>query len=67
VLTDGDALLSDPGIEAIDELLFTVPYLTSSSVTGGSPVGHCGRASRPWPSPIWTRLPSGSRRAGASR
>jgi hypothetical protein len=26
VLTDGDALLSDPGIEAIDELLFTVPY-----------------------------------------
>jgi hypothetical protein len=26
VLTDGDALLADPGIEAIDELLFTVPY-----------------------------------------
>ncbi|MGZ4688592.1 MAG: phosphatase [Acidimicrobiia bacterium] len=26
VLTDGDVLLSDPGIEAIDELLFTVPY-----------------------------------------
>jgi hypothetical protein len=26
VLTDGDALLSDPGIEAIDELLFTVPH-----------------------------------------
>ena len=25
-LTDGDALLADPGIEAIDELLFTVPY-----------------------------------------
>jgi Phosphatase len=26
VLTDGDILLADPGIEAIDELLFTVPY-----------------------------------------
>jgi Phosphatase len=26
VMTDGDALLADPGIEAIDELLFTVPY-----------------------------------------
>jgi hypothetical protein len=26
VLTDGDALLADPGIEAFDELLFTVPY-----------------------------------------
>jgi hypothetical protein len=26
VMTDGDALLSDPGIEAIDELLFTVPF-----------------------------------------
>ena len=26
VLTDGDTLLADPGIEAIDELLFTVPY-----------------------------------------
>lgn len=26
VLTDGDVLLADPGIEAIDELLFTVPY-----------------------------------------
>ncbi len=26
VLTDGDALLADPGVEAIDELLFTVPY-----------------------------------------
>jgi hypothetical protein len=25
-LTDGDALLADPGVEAIDELLFTVPY-----------------------------------------
>jgi hypothetical protein len=26
VLTDGDALLSDPGIDAFEELLFTVPY-----------------------------------------
>jgi hypothetical protein len=26
VLTDGDALLADPGIEAVDELLFTVPF-----------------------------------------
>ena len=26
VLTDGDVLLADPGIDAIDELLFTVPY-----------------------------------------
>lgn len=26
VMTDGDALIADPGIEAIDELLFTVPY-----------------------------------------
>lgn len=26
VMTDGDTLLSDPGIEAIDELLFTVPF-----------------------------------------
>jgi hypothetical protein len=26
VLTDGDALLEDPGIEAFDELLFAVPY-----------------------------------------
>jgi hypothetical protein len=26
VMTDGDALLADPGIEAIDELLFTVPF-----------------------------------------
>ncbi len=26
VLTDGATLLADPGIEAIDELLFTVPY-----------------------------------------
>jgi hypothetical protein len=26
VLTDGDVLLADPGIEAFDELLFTVPY-----------------------------------------
>ncbi len=26
VLTDGDALLADAGIEAFDELLFTVPY-----------------------------------------
>lgn len=26
VLTDGDALLSDPGIDAVEELLFTVPY-----------------------------------------
>ncbi len=26
VLTDGDVLIADPGIEAIDELLFTVPF-----------------------------------------
>jgi hypothetical protein len=26
VLTDGDALLADPGMDAIDELLFTVPF-----------------------------------------
>lgn len=26
VLTDGHALLADPGVEAIEELLFTVPY-----------------------------------------
>ncbi len=26
VLTDGEALLADPGIEAVDELLFTVPF-----------------------------------------
>lgn len=26
VLSDGDALLADPGIEALDELLFTVPH-----------------------------------------
>jgi hypothetical protein len=26
VLTDGDVLLADPGVEAIDELLFTVPF-----------------------------------------
>ncbi len=26
VLTDGDALLADPGLEAIDELLFAVPF-----------------------------------------
>lgn len=26
VLTDGDALLADPGLEAVEELLFTVPF-----------------------------------------
>ena len=68
VLTDGDALLADAGIEAFDELLFTVPVprprRRRPRVRGRRAARRASKWSR---SPTSTRSRSGSRRAADCR